>query len=88
MDCAFEQQVRDRAYFLWLDDGGAHGRADHYWFQAVRDIHAEIPAEISPAVTPKLPQKRKPTAASSEAESRKAPRAPRKRIAAESAMSA
>ena len=35
-----EALVRERAYALWLHDGAVHGRADHYWFQAEREIRA------------------------------------------------
>ncbi len=41
MDAMFERRVRERAHYLWLHEGGTHGCADHYWFQAVRDILAE-----------------------------------------------
>jgi hypothetical protein len=40
MDRSFEQQVRERAYHLWLRDGGIRGQVDHHWFQAVRDTLA------------------------------------------------
>jgi DUF2934 family protein len=41
-----ESLVRERAYTLWERDGAVHGRADHYWFQAEREIQAavEVPA--------------------------------------------
>jgi hypothetical protein len=35
-----ETLVRERAYALWLQDGAVHGRADHYWFQAERELQA------------------------------------------------
>ena len=30
-----EQEVRDRAYFLWEQEGRAEGRADEYWARAL-----------------------------------------------------
>ena len=47
MDSVFEQQVRDRAYLLWLRDSGGRGRVDHYWFQAVRDTFAGAGSRIA-----------------------------------------
>jgi hypothetical protein len=35
-----EQRVRNRAYALWEQDGGRHGRHDDHWAQAIRDIDA------------------------------------------------
>ena len=34
-DPAFEQAVRDTAYFLWEHDGRPHGREQEYWFAAL-----------------------------------------------------
>ena len=34
-DPAFEQVVRDTAYFLWEHDGRPHGREQEYWFAAL-----------------------------------------------------
>ena len=30
------QRVRERAYFLWQDDGCLDGFAEEYWFEAMR----------------------------------------------------
>jgi hypothetical protein len=35
-----EQLVRERAYFLWENDGCPHGRADDYW-QKAHDEHLQ-----------------------------------------------
>jgi hypothetical protein len=35
VDLAFEEAVRNTAYFLWENDGGIHGREQDYWFQAL-----------------------------------------------------
>ena len=52
-----EAAIRERAYALWQQDGGAHGRADHYWYQAEGEIRA---ASLSPATAePKLAQPKK-----------------------------
>jgi NADH:ubiquinone oxidoreductase subunit D len=37
---SFEQQVRERAYHLWLREGGVRDQVAHHWFQAVRDTLA------------------------------------------------
>jgi hypothetical protein len=34
-DPAFEQAVRDTAYFLWEQDGRPQGREQEYWFAAL-----------------------------------------------------
>lgn len=34
-DAAFEQAVRDTAYFLWEQDGRPAGREQEYWFRAM-----------------------------------------------------
>jgi hypothetical protein len=34
-DPAFEQAVRDTAYFLWEHDGRPDGREQEYWFAAL-----------------------------------------------------
>ncbi|AKR56751.1 hypothetical protein GCM10011321_43360 [Youhaiella tibetensis] len=34
-DAAFEQAVRDTAYFLWEQDGRPAGREKEYWFRAM-----------------------------------------------------
>lgn len=34
-DPAFEQAVRDTAYFLWEHDGRPFGREQEYWFAAL-----------------------------------------------------
>lgn len=34
-DPAFEQTVRDTAYFLWEQDGRPNGREQEYWFTAL-----------------------------------------------------
>ena len=38
MDVRFQDQVRERAYQLWLQEGRVHGRAEQHWFQAERDL--------------------------------------------------
>lgn len=32
---AFEQAVRETAYFLWEQDGRPEGREEEYWFRAL-----------------------------------------------------
>ncbi len=41
MDAGFEQQVRQRAYELWLRDGMAHGRDSDHWYAAEGEVLAE-----------------------------------------------
>jgi len=40
MDANMEQQVRVRAYELWLRDGKAHGRDSDHWYAAECEVLA------------------------------------------------
>jgi hypothetical protein len=54
MDMNLEQQVRARAYELWILDGMASGRDADHWYAAEYEIlalHAETTTK--PAVAPK-----------------------------------
>jgi hypothetical protein len=64
-----ETLVRERAYALWLQDGALDGRADHYWYQAEREMQAAIAAK--PTTKPKSAGKarRRSTASSKRASS-------------------
>jgi hypothetical protein len=31
MDEEFEQRIRERAFYLWIEEGQPEGRADHHW---------------------------------------------------------
>ncbi len=48
MDATFEQQVRERAYGLWIEAGHIHGRAHEHWCLAEvmlkRDQAKSVPA--------------------------------------------
>jgi len=46
-----EQQIRERAFHLWEADGRPHGRADHYWLSAERELQS---------ITAPAPKKRTP----------------------------
>jgi hypothetical protein len=41
MDPKTEARIRDRAYRLWLEHGGQHGKADDYWYRAEQEILSE-----------------------------------------------
>ena len=43
-----EQKVRERAYSLWEQEGGEHGRHEEHWQRA----EAELGDEDSPIETP------------------------------------
>jgi hypothetical protein len=49
MTLDLEQKIRERAYQLWEQDGGMHGRADEYWFAAARELstlQTATPAQV------------------------------------------
>jgi hypothetical protein len=48
-----EQRIRDRAYALWEQEGGGHGRHEEHWARATGEIDG-----------PAHPSSAKPTAAS------------------------
>ena len=75
MSTKLEQQIRERAYHLWAQDGGQHGHAERYWLIAETEVLASL---ASPAKT------KKPTAAkkAQTSEPAKAPRTTSKRKAA------
>lgn len=50
MDGAFEEQVRQRAYEIWVDLGRADGQAHDHWIAAERDLSA-APAKPKKART-------------------------------------
>jgi hypothetical protein len=45
MDGVFEEQVRQRAYEIWVDLGRADGQAHEHWVAAERDLAAQ-PAKV------------------------------------------
>ena len=56
MDVNLEQQVRARAYELWLRDGMADGRDQDHWRAAeweLMNAHAEAMPTAGPAPAPK-----------------------------------
>ena len=44
MEQAFEDRIRQHAYFLWLDSGGA-GDPNYFWLTAELDVLAEVGME-------------------------------------------
>ena len=36
-----EDRVRERAYLIWVDEGGPHGRELDHWLQAKWEIEGE-----------------------------------------------
>ena len=42
---AFEQSVRDTAYFLWENDGQPEGREQEYWFRALEKCLRQYQSE-------------------------------------------
>ncbi len=60
-----EHQVRERAYFIWEDEGRGFGRAEIHWLQAEAELRraveasAEIVTEVAPVKASK-PRAAKP----------------------------
>lgn len=43
-----DQQVRERAYALWEQGGGEHGRHEEHWTQAEQEVDS-APTQVEPA---------------------------------------
>jgi len=56
---ATEEQIREAAYHMWLEDGAPHGDDQSYWYKAEEKLKAEKPKR-APA---KKPAAKKPAAA-------------------------
>ncbi len=69
-----EQQIRERAFHLWEQDGHPHDRADHHWLMAEREIRAtaEHP-DVKKQVPAKKASSSKAAAQPRTTRSRKAP---------------
>jgi hypothetical protein len=78
MQQALEQQIRERAYHLWMADGCPEGEADRYWLAAEREVLAAFAASA-----PK-PRGGRRVATVSTDPAVKAPAKPRRRAAAAS----
>lgn len=49
---AYEQRIRDRAYYLWLSEGQPHGREADYWERAreLEALHMSVGREPNPMI--------------------------------------
>lgn len=53
-DAQLAARLRERAYFIWLDEGKPHGRDKENWEQAEEELEAEA-ADEGPTVLPEGP---------------------------------
>ena len=62
-----EEKIRQRAYSIWEQEGHPHGRAEHHWQRAAREVEGQpevaaaerpVSASAAPAEKP-APQRRK-----------------------------
>ena len=37
-DAALRQKIEERAYYIWLGNGGGHGDHERHWLQAEREL--------------------------------------------------
>lgn len=58
MNLNLEDRIRERAYFLWLDDSKA-GDATYYWLIAEREVLAQVALEA--AAKPNLKSAERPS---------------------------
>ena len=42
-----DNDIRDRAYALWVSDGSPEGRDDEYWYRAERELSEEVGLDTS-----------------------------------------
>ena len=38
LDAALRQKIEERAYHIWLGNGGGHGDHERHWLQAEREL--------------------------------------------------
>jgi hypothetical protein len=52
-----EDEIRQRAYELWLAAGEPEGRADSFWYEAEKELITKDAAagEVPPGMTDNLP---------------------------------
>ncbi|HVE09344.1 MAG TPA: DUF2934 domain-containing protein [Paraburkholderia sp.] len=58
-DDLIEQQIRERAYQLWQQDGSPEGRSDEYWDKAQRQVQAEGAGQPDGAISADQSSKRR-----------------------------
>ncbi|MGJ8612506.1 MAG: DUF2934 domain-containing protein [Octadecabacter sp.] len=63
-----DEQIRDAAYQIWLDEGQPHGRDEAHWQQAFEALNA----------APKAKAARKPVAKKAAPKTKTAPKKPAK----------
>ena len=51
-----EHSVRERAYYIWEDEGRVHGRAASHWLRAEGELHA-LAALVAAPVAAQAPAK-------------------------------
>lgn len=72
-----EHQVRERAYYIWEDEGRVAGQADAHWLKAEAEFHAAAaPLAVQPVAETKTvsPAKTlKPAVSRAKAKAEKAP---------------
>jgi len=61
MEQSLEQQIRDRAYALWLEHGCTDGNAEQHWLAAERQVLATMTAQASATAATAKPSKRRTT---------------------------
>jgi hypothetical protein len=55
---SMEQQIRERAYELWMLNGRVEGRAAEHWLEAERQLLARVAPAPTPARTTEVPAQR------------------------------
>ena len=63
MQQKLEHQIRERAYHLWLAEGGHDGAADRHWLAAEREVLAAT-ASAMPATKARTTRRSSATVAS------------------------
>jgi hypothetical protein len=69
-----DQQIRERAYHLWMADGCRDGEAEQYWLTAERDVLAEFAAATAPTESAPKPRSRRAVSANADAPKAAKPR--------------
>ncbi|MGP1394553.1 MAG: DUF2934 domain-containing protein [Inquilinaceae bacterium] len=79
-----DDDIRQRAYFIWDQAGRPHGMAKDHWLQAKWELTNEAAVNNGAGATPKSRTRKAAAPKSAAAKSRKAPKTTKPRTAAAS----
>lgn len=70
MTAISEDEIRERAYFKWLEEGCPEGRAEQHWLDAIAALSREPAATARKRKRPAAPSASRPARSASQARTR------------------